>query len=43
MSVSQKQITVHKSVPTLLVATCVDVILDMSWVEMDSLAMVKCV
>ena len=30
----------HKSVPTLLVATHVDATLDMSWMEMDSHAMV---
>ena len=34
-------VVVHKSVPTLLVATHVDVTLDMSWMEMDSLAMVR--
>ena len=31
---------VHKSVPTILVATHVDATLDMNWMEMDSLAMV---
>ena len=34
-------VAVHKSVPTLLVATCVSATLHMSWMEMDSLAMVK--
>ena len=40
MSVPVTMVVVHKSVPTLLVATHVDVTLDMSWMEMDSLAMV---
>ena len=39
-SVPVTMVVVHKSVPTLLVATHVDVTLDMSWMEMDSLAMV---
>ena len=41
MSVPVTMMIVYKSVPTLLVATHVDVILDMSWMEMDSHAMVK--
>ena len=40
MSVPVTMAVVHKSVPTLLVATHVDVTLDMSWMEMDHLAMV---
>ena len=40
MSVPVTMVVVHKSVPTLLVATHVDVTLDMSWMEMDHLAMV---
>ena len=40
MSVPVTMVVVHKSVPTLLVATHVDATLDMSWMEMDSLAMV---
>ena len=39
MSVPVTMVVVHKSVPTLLVATHVDATLDMSW--MDSHAMVK--
>ena len=41
MSAPVTMVAVHTSVPTLLVATHVDVTLDMSWMEMDSLAMVK--
>ena len=41
MSVPVTMVVVHKTVPTLLVATHVDVTLDMNWMEMDSLAMVK--
>ena len=41
MSVPVTMMIVHKPVPTLLVATHVDATLDMSWMEMDSLAMVK--
>ena len=41
MSVPVTMVVVHKSVPTLLVATCVSATLHMSWMEMDSLAMVK--
>ena len=40
MSAPVTMVVVHKSVPTLLVATHVDATLDMSWMEMDSLAMV---
>ena len=40
MSAPVTMVAVHKSVPTLLVATHVDATLDMSWMEMDSLAMV---
>ena len=40
MSVPVTMVVVHKSVPTLLVATHVDATLDMSWMEMDPLAMV---
>ena len=40
MSVPVTVMVVHKSVPTLLVATHVDATLDMSWMEMDSHAMV---
>ena len=40
MSVPVTMVVVHKSVPILLVATCVSATLDMSWMEMDSLAMV---
>ena len=39
-SVPVTMVVVYKSVPTLLVATHVDVTLDMSWMEMDSLAAV---
>ena len=41
MSVPVTMVVVYKSVPTLLVATHVDVTLDMSWMEMDSHAMVR--
>ena len=41
MSVPVTMVVVLKFVPTLLVATHVDVTLDMSWMEMDHLAMVK--
>ena len=41
MSAPVTMVVVHKSVPTILVATHVDVTPDMSWMEMDSLAMVK--
>ena len=40
MSAPVTMVVVHKSVPTLLVATHVDATLDMSWMEMNSLAMV---
>ena len=40
MSAPVTMVVVHKSVPTLLVATHVDATLDMNWMEMDSLAMV---
>ena len=40
MSAPVTMVAVHKSVPTLLVATCVSATLHMSWMEMDSLAMV---
>ena len=43
MSAPVAMVVVHKSVPTLLVATHVDATLDMSWMEMDSLAMVECI
>ena len=41
MSVPVTMVVVHKSVPTLLVASHVDVTLDMGWMEMGSHAMVK--
>ena len=41
MSVPVTMVVVHKSVPTLLVTTHVDVTLDTSWMEMDSHAMVN--